>query len=252
MMGLIAWWRRRRALQQPFEASWRDILRVDVPFYASLDEAARARFETKLKVFLRTKYFLPAGGMTIDDRVRVVISAAAARLTMNLPGEHLARLTEIVVYPSHYVHDGEAGAVVFGEAHRHGTVVLSWDAVVGGMTNPDDGHDTALHEFAHVLDVNDGQFDGTPMLTKRAAYSPWARVMSVEFLGLRGKRQRGKRHVLREYGATNEAEFFAVATEAFFEKPHQMKKKHPELYAVLAEYFNADPAGPLDQQSDHS
>ena len=244
MFGIVDWYRRRRAARAPFPEAWREILRARVPFYARLDGAARERFEDKLKVFARTKAFIPAGGMAIDDAVVVTIAAAAARLSMNIPGEHYERLTEIVVYPTHYRHpDGDGATVVFGEAHRFGTVVLSWDAVTGGLANPVDGHDTALHELAHVLDVEDGQFDGTPQLPGLAACAPWARVMSREFLRLRGgKRGLRARGALRRYGATNEAEFFAVATEAFFEKPGQLRRRHPELYQVLAEYYRADPA----------
>lgn len=238
MLGLVDWFRRRRAGRKPFPERWRDHLRADVPFYAQLDPAARARFEDRLKVLVLTKHFEGAGGFVIDERVRVVVAAAAARLAMNLPGQHYQRLSDIVIYPGDYRHpEGEPDQVVLGEAHRHGTVVLSWEAVLGGLRNPADGHDTASHEFAHVLDAADGRFDGTPVLERYAAYAPWARVMSREFLRLRGN----KRHVLRRYGATNEAEFFAVATEAFFEKPRQLEQKHPELFQALVEYYGGRP-----------
>jgi len=247
---ILGWWRRRRAARAPFPAAWRDVLRADVPFYTRLAPAVVPRFEERLKIFALTKAFIGAHGFTVDDRVRVVIAASAARLALYLQNEHYARLTEIIVPPTNYKHatgpGAQDGAVVFGEAHRHGTVVLSWEAVIAGMKNPEDGHDTALHEFAHVLDVSDGQFDGTPVLEERAAYAPWARVMSGSFLGLRGKKAKRKKHVLREYGATNEAEFFAVAAEAFFEKPRQLRDKHPELYALLADYFNCDPAAEVE------
>jgi Mlc titration factor MtfA (ptsG expression regulator) len=242
-VGLIAWWRRRQALKQPFQDTWRVILEADVPFYGRLGKAGKTRFEEKMKVFLLTKYFIPAGGMEeLSERHKVVISAAAARLSMNLPGEHYPRLTEIIVYPSAYKHEGNDDAIIFGEAHHFGTVVLSWDAVIQGMKNDTDGHNTAMHEFAHVLDIADGQFDGTPVLPKMGSYRPWAKVMSSAFLKLRGKGAEKKKSVMRKYGATNEAEFFAVATETFFEKPRQMKEKHPELYQLLMDYYRVDPA----------
>jgi len=242
VFGLFDWFRRRRAARAPFPDRWRAHLRADVPFYATMDEPGRARFEDKLKIFVLTKHFEGAGGFTVDERARVVIAAAAARLTMNLPGQHYQRLSDIVVYPGDYRHpDGEPGEVILGEAHHHGTVVLSWDAVLAGLRNTQDGHDTATHEFAHVLDAQDGRFDGTPVLARFSAYAPWARVMSQHFLARRAKgrgagRPRG-RQVLRAYAATNEAEFFAVATEAFFEKPRQLRQRHPELYDVLASYY---------------
>ena len=237
---MLGWWRRRRAARQPFPPEWRSILEAEVPFYRSFTAAEAARFEEKLIVFARTKHFFGAASFAVDDRVRVVVAAAAARLVMNMPGQHYQRLSDVVIYAGDYRHPGhDADTVVFGEAHHHGTVVLSWDAVVAGLKNPADGQDTAAHEFAHVLDIADGSFDGTPPLKSFAAYAPWARVMADEFLGLRrgGARGNRARKVLRQYGATNEAEFFAVATEAFFEKPEQLEKRHPELYAELKAYY---------------
>lgn len=235
---IFGWLRRRRARKRPFPDEWRAILQAGAPFYRRLPAAARGRFEEALKVIVWTKHWEGARGMVVDDRVRVLVAAAAARLSMNLRPSHYPRLTEIVIHPTHYVH--KDGKVVFGEAHHFGTIVLSWDAVLHGLQNPDDGHDTALHEFAHVLDAADGSFDGTPPLAMRA-YAPWAQVMSRSFLGLRKKGPQRK-SVLRRYGATNEAEFFAVASETFFEKPLQMRKKEPDLYAVLADYYGSDPA----------
>ena len=173
--------------------------------------------------------------MEIDDEVKVVIAATAIRLALHLDDSVYNRLTEIVVYPSHYHHPGE-DSVVFGEAHHWGTVVLSWDAVLGGLSNPSDGHDTATHEFAHVLDRNSGRFDGTPELRARDDYRPWAMVLSRHFERLRANK-RPERRLLGEYGATNEAEFFAVATEVFFERPETMLKNAPELYEQLSHFY---------------
>lgn len=246
MFGVLDWFRRRRALRQPFPDAWRDILREEVPFYARLRGIAVRRFEDKLKVFARTKHFIAAGDMVIDDTVKVLISTAAARLVMNLPDEHYARLTEVVVYRAAY-HHGEKDRVILGEAHGWGTVVLAYEAVVQGLRNSQDGHDTAMHEFAHVLDVADGAFDGTPVLESTAAYAPWVKVMTREYTRMKSRRGMAKKAVLRKYGATNEAEFFAVATETFFEKPRQMKEKHPELYEVLRDHYELDPLAELEE-----
>lgn len=249
MFGVLDWFRRRRALRQPFQESWREILREKVPFYARLRGTGLARFEDKLKVFLHTKVFIAAGEMAIDDTVKVLISAAAARLVMNLPDEHYGRLTEIVVYQSAYKHRDKDG-VVLGEAHGWGTVVLAWDAVLQGLLNSQDGHDTAMHEFAHVLDVADGAFDGTPVLESSAAYAPWVKVMTREYTRMRSRKGIARKSVLRKYGATNEAEFFAVATETFFEKPRQMKEKHPELFEVLRDHYEIDPLAELEEREE--
>jgi len=236
--------RRKLAEREPFPEAWRIVLRKRAPFYSKLGPEERKRFESKLKIFVHTKHFAGAGGMLIDDEVKVVIGAAAARLVMNLPNEHYGRLNEIVVYPAHYKHKERAGAVIYGEAFGPGVVVLSWSAVLHGLADASDGHDTATHEFAHTLDAADGAFDGTPELATFEAYSPWAKTMTSAFTWMRAGVGRKGRRVLRDYGATNEAEFFAVATEAFFEKPQQLREKHRALYDVLAAYYRSDPAGP--------
>ena len=120
-------------------------------------------------------------------------------------------------------------------------MVLSWEDVLAGLADPCDGHDTAVHEFAHVLDRADGAFDGAPVLRARGDYQPWATAMSKRFAGLR-RRGRAERAVLRRYGATDEAEFFAVATESFFERPTVMRQQTPDLYEVLARFYGFDPA----------
>jgi MtfA peptidase len=241
VFGLLRAWKRRRLARRPFPEAWQRHLDERVAFFRSLDDSLRQRFLDHLKVFAWEKHFIGAGGLEITDEIKVVISAAAVRLTLHMDLSMYDRLTEIVVYPSHYTHP-ESETVVFGEAHSWGTVVLSWDAVTMGLANPGDGHDTATHEFAHVLDRADGAFDGTPELRAMGHYRPWAEVMSRHYLKLR-KGKRLQRKVLRSYGATNEAEFFAVATESFFEKPEQMRKRTPDLYEELKRFYGFDPAG---------
>jgi len=239
VFGLVRRWRRRRLLRDPIAPAWEAILHARVPFFAGLGAGVRARFLRDLRVFVAEKHWIGAGGMDITEEVQVVIAAAAVRLTLFLDVDIYNRLTEIIVYPSHYVHEDRDG-VVFGEAHQWGTVVLSWEAVVAGLENPHDGHDTATHEFAHVLDRQGGAFDGTPELRAREHYRAWSKVMSHHFLRLRAGKS-AERRVLRDYGATNEAEFFAVATEVFFEKPESMKERAPELFEELRLFFGFDP-----------
>jgi len=239
-MGWLRRFKRRRLLKRPFPAEWEKILREEVPFYPHLPDEQRDKFHAMLKIFIWEKHFFGAQGMEITDRVKVVIAAAAVRLVLHLDLDFYDRLTEIVVYPSHFKnpkHDG----VTLGEAHQWGTVVLSWPAVLRGLKNPCDGFDTASHEFAHVLDRASGYFDGTPELRASGHYRPWAVVMSKYFLRLQERQGRGD-GLLRAYGAKNEAEFFAVATEAFFEKPLQMKELAPDLYAELERFYGLDPA----------
>jgi len=225
---------------QPVPESWEPIIAEHFDFLEDLEPAARQSFRDHLKLFVWEKSWIPAGGLeAVTDEMKVVIAGAAARISRGLPLDVWDELTEIIVYPHSYAHPGEDDTEVFGEAHDWGIVVLSWDAVEKGMSLDDDGHDTAVHEFAHVLDIADGWFDGTPVLARGADYGAWARVMGRHFSRLKHD---PIHNLLRDYGATNEAEFFAVATEAFFEKPKKMRRKAPDLYALLSEYFQVDPA----------
>ncbi len=241
MLDFLRRSRRRRLATRPFPQDWLDILKRRVPFFRRLSGPVRDSFLEFVTIFAHEKVFTPAGGMEITDEVRVVISACAVRLILHLDLSYYDRLTEIIVYPYIYKHP-EDEAAILGEADDWGTVVLSWPAVLEDLVHPGQGHDTSLHEFAHVLDrMGNEAFDGTPKLKSRAAYRPWAQVMRRHFLGLRGG-DNEDRSVLRMYGATNEAEFFAVATEAYFENARLMKQLLPDLYAELSAFYGGDPA----------
>lgn len=230
--------RRRRLARRPFPEAWRATVAQHFPFEGKLEEPERQRFFTHLHVFALEKHWEGAGGLEVTDEMRVVVAGAAARLSRNLSLHVYDDLVTVLLYPSSWSpRDGDGRTL--GEAHRWGLVVLAWDAVRHGLANPFDGHDTALHEFAHVLDLTDGRFDGTPELEDWASVHAWADVFSRHYEQLRENPGRSK--VLRAYGATNEAEFFAVATEAFFEKPAQLRAKAPDLYDELRRYYRLDP-----------
>ncbi len=249
MFGLFQRVRRRQLLADPVPEAWRAILDANVPFVAHLQGPLRDRFFDLLRIFVAEKHWIGAQGVVVTDEMRVTIAAAAVRLVLHLDLSPYDALTEIVIYPWRYQHRNTDGTpqdgAVLGEAHTWGTVVLSWPDVLQGLRNPHDGHDTATHEFAHVLDIAAGAFNGTPELRSREDYRPWGAVLSRHFRRLQ-RDQRAERKVLRPYGATNEAEFFAVATEAFFEKPRQMRERLPELFDVLAELYGLDPCDGCD------
>ncbi len=239
-MGWIRNWRRRKIRRKPFPVGWIAIIQQYSSFVDDIPMNQLRKFQADLMVFEHEKEFIGAGGFQITEEVRVVISAAAVRLVVNLDVSSFDRVAEIVVYPGAYQHP-DNDAVILGQVSDWHAVVLSWDAVVSGLRNARDGHDTATHEFAHVLDRRSGAFDGTPILRAHEDYGPWARVLSKHFLRLRNGGRRHRR-LLREYAATNEAEFFAVATEVFFEKPRVMRKRAPDLYGELQRFYGADPA----------
>lgn len=231
-------WKRRRLAKRPLPDSWKPIIDERLTFAATMPDDEREAFLEHLKVFIWEKHFFGVKGLEVTDEMRIVIGGAAARLSRRMSLDVYDRLTEIVIYPATYTHENHGHAAVLGEAHPFGTVVLSWDAVEDGIVTPNDGHDTAIHEFAHVLDVADGMFDGTPEIDSDA-FDDWIHVMGKHFERLKSD---SRNSPLRDYGATNEAEFFAVATEAFFEKPRQLKRQSPDLYRELKRYFRVDPA----------
>jgi Mlc titration factor MtfA (ptsG expression regulator) len=240
-MGWIRRLQRRRVRARPFPAEWRAILEARVPFVERIPLASRPKFEADLMTFEHEKVFDGAGGFDVTEEARVVISAAAVRLVVFLDIGVLDRVSEIVIYPAAYRHPGR-DEVILGEVSDWSTVVLSWEDVVAGLRNPHDGHDTATHEFAHILDRASGVFNGTPTLRAREDYAPWGRILSEHYLRLRARESKG-RPVLRDYAATNEAEFFAVATEVFFERSGMMKRRAPDLYEELHRFYGFDPAG---------
>jgi MtfA peptidase len=246
MFGFIRNWKRSKLKQRPLPPEWEAICTEHLPFYRDLDDAEREIFHENLKIFVWEKIFIGAKGLEVTDEHRVVIAAAAVRLIQHLDISYYDRLTEIVVYPYDYTHKDTHG-VILGEAHHWGIVVLSWPSVLSGLHNPCDGLDTASHEFAHVLDRDAGAFDGTPILRKGSSYRTWADVMSRHYESLQEGATR-ERKVMRDYGATNEAEFFAVATEAFFEKSDEMRRLTPDLYEELRRFYGVDPVSNCDQQ----
>ena len=247
MFGLIRKWRRDGLLKDAMPEEWLGYLKQHVPFFEDIPEEKREDFLDAMRIFIAEKEFVSANGMEITDEVKVVIAATAVRLTLHLSIDMYNRLSEIVDYPTDYRHPDDEDGIVYGEAHDWGVVVLSWPAVLRGLKNQQDGLDTATHEFAHVLDRAGGQFNGTPELRDRGDFSPWAEVMSRHYLDLREQESKGARHLLRHYGAQNEAEFFAVATEAFFEQGEKMKRKAPDLYEELRQFYGWDPAADEDE-----
>ena len=245
---LFRWLKNRRRasmLAKPTPPEWEDWLAEDLPFYRFLPHDEQSKLLDLSRVFLAEKYFEGCDGFELTDRIKLSIAGQACLLLLNIEHDYYRRVRTIFVYPDTRAIETHGGAgqvsAVSGVASHDGPIVLCWDAVRGGTMHPNDGHNVVFHEFAHALDFNDHVADGTPPLGSREQFDRWVEVMTQHYEELLDSRQR-RRSVLRAYGATNPAEFFAVATEAFFEKPRSMQRKLPELYDVLKDYYRQDPA----------
>ncbi len=256
VIGLRLWSLRLRDQRrdawrnQPFPTDWHDIIEQRVPFVTRLPEELQQQLQGLIQIFLNEKEFTGCEGLEITDEIRVTIAAQACLLLLNRETRLYPKLKTIYVYPHAYVARSlqQHGTIVteqqdvrLGESWTDGPLVLSWDSVTGGARNLRDGQNVVLHEFAHQLDQEDGRADGAPILASRSCYRSWAEVLGHEYEDLCNKAKHHRRSVLNKYGTGNPAEFFAVATEAFFEKPKQMHRHHPELYEELKDYYQLDP-----------
>jgi hypothetical protein len=245
--------RRAKLRATPLDDARRAILARNFPYWTRLSPDDRRELEGHVQVFLAEKSFEGCGGLVLTDEMKVTVAAQACLLLLRrvasdapcYPG-----LDVILVYPKAFrapeaQREGavviEGGSGRLGESHQRGIVVVSWDDVRRGAADPNDGRNVVFHEFAHQLDQADGAADGAPELDRPSMYGPWAATLGAEFEGLVEDAERRRKTVLDKYGASHPAEFFAVATEAFFEKPRQLKAKHPELYEQLAAFYRQDP-----------
>jgi Mlc titration factor MtfA (ptsG expression regulator) len=232
--------RRRRVIAaRVFPEPWRQILDRDVGYFAALGTADRARFEREIAWFLAEQHLSAPKGAIIDDETRLLVAASAVIVSFGRPGFVWPKLRDVVVYPDAFDDQYQVARTnpVLGMVHGQGPVILSARALRRGFKKEHDGENVGIHELAHVLDFEAGQADGVPSLMPWGSIEPWVQRMRLEIT-----RVKKKRSLLRRYAATNEAEFFAVATEAFFERPRALRARHPELYGLLAETFGQDPA----------
>jgi len=235
----------------PIPDTWPAIVERNVALARGLSSDERQRLLRLVQLFLADKHFEGCGGLMLTEEMKVTIAAEASLLLLHLEGPCYPTLRTVLVYPHGFIPKiarspgtGEIAsppARLMGESWGDGVVVISWDDAVRGARNPGDGDNVVLHEFAHQLDGEDGVTDGAPMLPP-SALRTWGGVLSEEYERLRQDAAHDRRSTLDDYGATNKAEFFAVATETFFEKPLQLERERPALYAQLRQFYGQDPA----------
>ncbi|MCU0304174.1 MAG: M90 family metallopeptidase [Thermoanaerobaculales bacterium] len=253
---MFRWWRRRRRariLAAPFPEDWLELIEGEVALWGAVPESERPRLMDDLRLFVAERSWEPCGGITLTPPMCAVIAAQACVLTLGRSVDAFDHVRSILVYPTAYrapdVWEDEAGVVTEevdereGEAWEWGTVVLSWQQVIADARNLH-GRNLVLHELAHQLDLLDAIGEATlGSAERRAANRRWMASFLEAHERFVDEVDRGRRvKALDEYGAEDEAEFFAVATESFFERGAYLREHHPELYQVLSEYYNQDPA----------
>ena len=255
-IAMVFWPQIRKKIRQkqlqdmPFPATWRKILREHWPIYRRLPADLQLRLKKHIQLFLLEKQFIGCDGLVVSDEMRVLVAAQACLLTLQRPTPHYPDLGTILLYPQAFnvdtkLHDSgvvtEQTQVRLGESWQHGQVVLSWPHSKAGAANAEDGHNLVLHEFAHQLDQQTGQANGAPDLGSAARYQQWSQHFSKAFALLQQQINQQQSTFLDPYAATNPAEFFAVATEAFFEQPEDFQKVYPNLYPLMRTFYQLDP-----------
>ena len=262
IFGWFAEHRRHKLLEQPFPEAWLAILNANLPVYALLSEEEQGRLRDILRILVAEKSWEGCGGLEMTDEIKVTIAAQASLLILNREHSYYANVESILVYPNEYrsrEQRRDAAGVVnpmisgrLGESWSNGPIVLSWFDVLQGGSNSVDGNNVVFHEFAHKLDATDSDMNGVPLLENDTQVEEWSEVMQAEYEELVSAVERGHPTLLNGYGATNPAEFFAVATECFFEKPIQMQHHHARLYKVLQGYYHQDPAARIEAAAPHT
>ena len=243
--------RRSRLRRQPLPQGVEEILSRNIGLYSLLPDDLRDQLHGHVNVFLDEKRFLGVGGQEISPEVAITIAGTACMLLLNREPSYFPGFSSIVVYPDTYEADHvDYDGVVetrkrsrrAGESWHMGPIVLSWSNVLQGAVNAGDGYNVVLHEFAHKLDEENSGTNGQPILHAAGHYREWAEVLGREYRSFADRVSRRKNKVIDEYGLTSPAEFFAVATESFFEKAMTMQKRLPDLYEQLKKFYSVDPA----------
>jgi MtfA peptidase len=241
---------RRRAslLAAPLSAEDRRILQESMPLYNRLPADLRTALEGRLQVFLAEKRLEGCNGLVVTHEMGLVVAAHACLLQLGqTQPDYYPSLSAVLLYPSAFLVRRNVPGVMewsearSGEAWRRGEVIVSWDTARDGAANPWDGRNVILHEFAHQVDFMSGLTDALMLASPPKPFKDWAAVLNARYQELADAVEADLPTVLHEYAATNPTEFFAVATETFFERPADLREAWPDLYERLAWWYKLDP-----------
>lgn len=243
--------RRAKLRQRPFPTEWVATLERDVPLYRRLPPDDQRELRGHIHVLLAEKRFEGAGGLDMSDSVRLAIAAQAGALLLHRDAGYFPTLSSVIVYPGEYVArlaDHDENGLVWeedeeraGESWAHGSLVLSWKDILEDLGDPDTDLSVVLHEFAHQLDAEAGEMNGCPPMPDPGQRAEWAKVMLEAYEDFARRVDAGRNTALDPYGAEHPSEFFAVATETFFQQPRRLQAVYPKVYGALARYYAQDP-----------
>ncbi|TWU06443.1 M90 family metallopeptidase [Stieleria varia] len=229
--------RRLRVIRGAFPEAWEATLLSDVAFFRALDEPQRERFRNLVKVFL-DEVRITGIRTTVDDRTRVLVAASAVIPILGFDDWEYNGLGEVLIYPDGFDEQYQNASGdrhilgMVGTGHLSGVMILSQPDLISGFANPEDKRNVGIHEFAHLVDKADGSVDGLPIGIDQPTAAPW-----VQWVGEELKSTSRGRHHIDDYAYTNEAEYFAVLTEYFFEAPEVLAKKNPQLYQMMQSMY---------------
>lgn len=242
---------RNQIKKQPFPESWRKIIKRRMPYFKQMPADLQLQLKKHIQVFIAEKQFAGYQGIQINDDIKVTVAAQACLLLLNRKTDYYPKLNTIVLYPGAFIKNqaatdtigvhSEQSTVLLGESWDFGKVILSWEHTVEGANEPNDGANVVIHEFAHQLDQENGTANGAPILGKDGNYKCWSTVFDQEYQQLKQQTHHNEPSLLDSYGATNPAEFFAVASEVFFEQSKLLFDQHRGLYLQLKSYYQVDP-----------
>ena len=242
---IFGWFRKRRRtrlLSQAWPSEWDLHLNrnVRLTWQHSADE--KIRLQDRIKIFVGEKHWEGLEGLELNDEIKVTIAGQACLMLMGVEDYVFDNVKTILVFPQSFFRESNEGPQHrSGEAWQGGPIVLSWKDSLRGGRNEDDGQNVVIHEFAHALDGLDGEMGGNISFDSESKRQQWREVVEKEYAELVDAESAGRSTLLDPYGATNRAEFFAVAAETFFEQPHRLFREHTQLFELLADYFHLDP-----------
>ena len=244
LVVFMAFRKTRKKPAEAFPEAWKPLLLDNVQFYENLSEENRTIFRKRMMLFL-SEVHIEGVSFDLADLDKLLVAASAVIPVFGFSEWHYNNLSGVLLYPNHFnedleFHDEAQGKVIaglVGTGRYENQMILSKKALYHGFSNKTDKHNTAVHEFVHLMDKTDGMTDGIPeRLLEHQYITPWLQLMHKEMEAINNNKSD-----IRNYGGTSETEFFAVASEYFFERPALFKRKHPELYEMLAKSFQQKP-----------